>query len=99
MISLVAACGGLLFGFDTAVISGVLPFLETKFTLNEWMSGWVVSILTIGCILGVVIAGTIADKYGRKKVLYTGALLFLISALGTAFSGNIFIFGNDFKQP
>jgi SP family arabinose:H+ symporter-like MFS transporter len=92
LISLVAACGGLLFGFDTAVISGVLPFLQAKFELDEWMSGWVVSILTAGCILGVLVAGTIADKYGRKKVLYSGALMFLLSAAGTAFSDTIIVF-------
>jgi sugar porter (SP) family MFS transporter len=89
---LVAACGGLLFGFDTAVISGVLPVLQTHFGLNELMSGWVVSILTVGCIIGVVFAGSFADKYGRKKLLYIAALLFIVSAIGTALSPTIFIF-------
>jgi MFS family permease len=92
LISSVAACGGLLFGFDTAVISGVLPFLRTTFSLGEWMSGWIVSILTIGCIAGVLIAGKVADRYGRKTVLYAGALLFLLSAVCTALAGNITIF-------
>jgi sugar porter (SP) family MFS transporter len=92
LISLVAACGGLLFGFDTAVISGVLPILKAHFGLNELMSGWVVSILTVGCITGVIFAGSLADKYGRKKLLYIAALLFIVSATGTALSSNIFIF-------
>ncbi|KAA6345015.1 D-xylose-proton symporter [termite gut metagenome] len=92
LISLVAACGGLLFGFDTAVISGVLPLLKTHFGFGELMSGWVVSILTIGCIIGVIFAGSLADKYGRKKLLYIASLLFMASAIGTAFSMNIYIF-------
>jgi sugar porter (SP) family MFS transporter len=92
LISLVAACGGLLFGFDTAVISGVLPILQTHFGLNELMSGWVVSILTVGCIIGVIFAGGLADKYGRKKLLSIASLLFIVSAVGTALSPSIFIF-------
>ncbi|MDR1782978.1 MAG: sugar porter family MFS transporter [Dysgonamonadaceae bacterium] len=92
LISLIAACGGLLFGFDTAVISGVLPFLQDHFNLDEWLSGWVVSILTVGCIFGVLVAGAIADKFGRKKVLFAGSLLFLLSAIGTALANNIVIF-------
>jgi sugar porter (SP) family MFS transporter len=92
LISLVAACGGLLFGFDTAVISGVLPLLKAHFGFGELMSGWVVSILTIGCIIGVIFAGSLADKYGRKKLLYIASLLFMASAIGTAFSMNIYFF-------
>jgi sugar porter (SP) family MFS transporter len=92
LISLVAACGGLLFGFDTAVISGVLPILQTHFGLNKLMSGWVVSILTVGCIIGVVFAGSLADKYGRKKLLYIASLMFIVSAVGTSLSSNIFVF-------
>ncbi|KAA6300845.1 MAG: D-xylose-proton symporter [Candidatus Ordinivivax streblomastigis] len=92
LISLVAACGGLLFGFDTAVISGVLPLLKAHFGFDELTSGWIVSILTIGCIIGVIFAGSLADKYGRKKLLYIASLLFLLSALGTASSANIYIF-------
>jgi sugar porter (SP) family MFS transporter len=92
LISLVAACGGLLFGFDTAVISGVLPILQAHFGLSELMSGWVVSILTIGCIIGVFISGSLADKYGRKKLLYIASLLFIVSAVGTALSPTILIF-------
>ncbi|GHT16017.1 hypothetical protein AGMMS4956_17350 [Bacteroidia bacterium] len=92
LISMVAACGGLLFGFDTAVISGVLPILQMHFGLNELMSGWVVSILTIGCIIGVIAAGRLVDKYGRKKLLYIASLMFIVSAVGTALSANILVF-------
>ncbi|MDR3267672.1 MAG: sugar porter family MFS transporter [Tannerella sp.] len=92
LISLVAACGGLLFGFDTAVISGVLPILKTHFKFDELMSGWVVSVLTAGCIVGVAFAGRLSDRYGRKNLLYLASLLFLASAGGTALSFNIYVF-------
>ncbi len=92
LISLIAALGGLLFGFDTAVISGVVPYIETYFDLSSTQIGWVVSSLILGCIVGVLIAGAPSDKYGRKKVLSTAALLFVISAFGTALSKEISTF-------
>ena len=92
LISLIAALGGLLFGFDTAVISGVIPYIETYFDLSSTQIGWVVSSLILGCIVGVLIAGAPSDKYGRKKILATAALLFVISAFGTALSKEISTF-------
>ncbi len=92
LISMVAACGGLLFGFDTGVISGVLPFLKAHFALNDLMSGWIVSILTIGCVIGVMFSGNLADKYGRKNMLYMASFLFLVSVIGEATAQNIIIF-------
>ncbi len=92
LISIVAALGGLLFGFDTAVISGVVPFIEKQFVLSGTEIGWVVSSLILGCIVGVLLAGAPADKYGRKKVLSTAALLFVVSAIGTAAANSILVF-------
>lgn len=92
LISIVAALGGLLFGFDTAVISGVIPFIEKQFSLSGTEIGWVVSSLILGCIVGVALSGAPTDKYGRKKVLSTAALLFAISAIGTAMSNTILVF-------
>lgn len=92
LISIVAALGGLLFGFDTAVISGVVPFIEKQFSLSGTEIGWVVSSLILGCIVGVILSGAPADKYGRKKVLSAAALLFVISSIGTAAANSIFIF-------
>lgn len=83
-ISLVAALGGLLFGYDTGVISGTIGLLETRFLLNPSMVGWVASCALIGCIFGAAIAGTLNDYLGRRKVLLISAVLFLTSALGTA---------------
>ena len=68
-LAMVAALGGLLFGYDTAVISGAIGFLQTRFGLDAVMKGWAASSALIGCILGASIAGTVSDRLGRKKVL------------------------------
>ena len=86
LISVVAALGGLLFGFDTAVISGTINFIQPYFGLSEAGLGWTVSSLLFGCIAGVFIAGKAGDHYGRKKVLMAAAFLFFISAVGSASS-------------
>lgn len=84
LISLVAACGGLLFGFDTAVISGVTPFIKPYFDLSDAGLGLAVSSVIAGCIAGTQLAGKPGDVLGRKKTLLMTALLFIISAVGTA---------------
>jgi len=92
MISVVAALGGLLFGFDTAVISGTINFIQPYFGLSEAELGWTVSSLLFGCIAGVFLAGKAGDHYGRKKVLMLAALLFFISAIGSASAQALFYF-------
>lgn len=88
-----AALGGLLFGYDTAVIAGAIGFLKIKYELNPTMEGWVASCALIGCIIGAMFSGTLSDKIGRKKVLMICALLFGISSVGTGMSDlNGFIF-------
>lgn len=84
LITGVATLGGLLFGFDIAVISGVLPFVKVKFELGSATEGWFVSSALLGCILGVAIAGNLSDRLGRKRMLQAAALLFLVSAAATA---------------
>lgn len=85
LISLVAACGGLLFGYDWVVIGGAKPFYEAYFHVtNASLSGWAMSSALLGCMLGAFITGTVSDKYGRKRPLILAAILFVISALGTA---------------
>lgn len=78
----IAAIGGFLFGFDMAVISGVLPLMQQQFTLTSAQEGWLVSSALIGCIIGVAASGVLSDRLGRKKLLFAAAFLFLISALG-----------------
>jgi len=92
LISIVGALGGLLFGFDTAVISGTLNFIQPYFGLTEAGLGWTVSSLLFGCIAGVFVAGKAGDRYGRKKILMLAAMLFFISAIGSATSHSLSFF-------
>ncbi|WDF76605.1 sugar porter family MFS transporter [Mucilaginibacter sp. KACC 22773] len=85
-ITLVATLGGLLFGFDMAVISGVLPFVKSQFSLSAATEGWFVSSALVGCIIGVSFSGDLSDRIGRKKMLMLAAILFLLSAIGSALS-------------
>jgi MFS transporter, SP family, arabinose:H+ symporter len=92
LISSIAALGGLLFGFDTAVISGTTPFIKPYFRLDDIWLGWTVSSLLFGCIIGVISAGKPSDRFGRKKTLMVAALLFVISAFGSAVASRLSIF-------
>jgi sugar porter (SP) family MFS transporter len=85
-ISFISALGGYLFGFDFAVISGALPFLRTQFVLTPLWEGFLTGSLALGCIVGCLMAGNIADKYGRKPGLMIAALIFAVSSIGIAFS-------------
>lgn len=88
-ISLAAALGGFLFGFDTAVISGTIGFVKTEFALSAMLEGWFVSSALVGCVLGVSVAGVLSDRYGRKKVLLLSAALFFLSAVGCMLAGEM----------
>lgn len=94
MISLIVALGGFLLGFDSAVISGATPFYRETFGLNSgsMLIGFSVSSLILGAILGNIIAGSLADRFGRRKILMVTAMLFTISAIATAFSFDIVSF-------
>jgi len=85
-ICLTAAIGGLLFGFDTAVISGTIGFVKTQFALNSSEEGWFVSSGLLGCIIGVIVSGFLSDRIGRKKVMIISGFMFLASGLGCAFA-------------
>ncbi len=94
LITLVATLGGLLFGYDTAVISGAEGALEAFFidelNLSSFIHGATVSSALIGCIIGGLISGLLATNIGRKKSLIVAAILFLVSALGSAFPEFLF---------
>jgi len=84
LVCFVASLGGVLFGYDTAVISGTFSFVELHFGLDKIEVGWFASSALVGAIIGALSAGSISDKYGRKPVLIVAAILFFISALGSA---------------
>ncbi len=83
-ICLVATLGGLLFGYDTAVIAGAVKFLRDFFTLTDLQLGWAAASALLGCAVGAALAGICNDWLGRKKVLVVCAVLFIISAIGSA---------------
>lgn len=83
-ISMVAALGGLLFGYDTAVISGAIGSIKARFELSPALEGWAASSAIWGCVVGVAAAGFLADRFGRKKILLLSAVLFAISSIGSA---------------
>ncbi len=92
LVSIVAAVGGLLFGYDTSVISGAIGFMQTKFHLNNAMQGWVVSCLLIGAIVGAGFAGVLSDRLGRKKMLVVAGLLFTLGSIISAIAPTIHLF-------
>ena len=87
-LAVVAAIGGILFGYDTAVISGTTEVVKMQFGLTTGGEGWYVGCALIGSILGVLIAGMLSDFLGRKKTMLISALLFSISAIGCALSAD-----------
>jgi SP family arabinose:H+ symporter-like MFS transporter len=92
LLSTIAAISGFLFGFDTAVINGVLLFFRRQFALTNLETEIAASSLLLGCLIGAASASLLGDRYGRKKSLILAALLFAISALGSAVSNSVGVF-------
>jgi MFS transporter, SP family, sugar:H+ symporter len=92
-IASVAALGGLLFGYDSAVINGAVSAVEAHFQISKFVTGVAVAAALIGAAAGALIAGRLADKIGRLSVMKIAALLFLISAFGTGLAANVWMFG------
>lgn len=82
------AIGGLLFGFDTAVISGAISLLKLQYSLSAAMEGWLVSSGLLGCIIGVFVTGILSDRIGRKKTIMLAGIMFLLSGIGCAFGSS-----------
>ena len=91
-ICLIATMGGLMFGFDVAIISGAVPFIQPYFGWNELQLGWGVSSLLLGAIAGAFGSGVLSDMYGRKKVLIVVALFFAVSCTFTALATSSIVF-------
>lgn len=83
-VCLTAALGGLLFGFDTAVISGAINLIKSQFSLNATLEGWLVSSGLAGCIVGVICTGFLSDNIGRKKTMIIAGVMFFLSGVGCA---------------
>jgi SP family xylose:H+ symportor-like MFS transporter len=92
LITSVAALGGLLFGYDTAVISGAIRLLRDHFTLSAAATGWAASSALAGCVLGAAAAGKGSDRYGRHRMLFLSGICFLFSAVGTALASTFTAF-------
>ena len=93
LISVVAALGGLLFGWDWVVVGGAKPFFERYFHLtNAAQSGWANSCALIGCLAGALMAGAMSDKFGRKRLLILSACLFAVTSIGNALASTFGVF-------
>lgn len=92
MVASVAAISGFLFGFDTAVINGALVFLRRQFALNNFLTEIAASSLLLGCLIGAASAGVFSDRLGRRRSLMGAALLFTVSAIGSAAANNLTVF-------
>lgn len=90
--SIIVALGGFLFGFDTAVISGVEKQIQTLFDLSAFQHGFTIASALIGTVIGALISGKPADKYGRKPILFIIAGLYVITAVGSALSNDVITF-------
>jgi sugar porter (SP) family MFS transporter len=93
LISIVAAMGGLLFGWDWVVIGGAKPFFQRYFELtSEAQIGWANSCALIGCLFGSLAAGVMSDKLGRKRLLILAAVIFAVTSLGNALANSFSVF-------
>ena len=89
LISLVAAMGGLLFGYDWVVIGGAKPFFEPFFSLTrESLRGWANSCALLGCLAGAILSGAMSDRFGRRRLLIAAALLFALSSVLTGWASS-----------
>ena len=93
-ICAVSAMGGLLFGYDWVVIGGAKPFYELYFSISDspLMQGVAMSTALVGCLIGAMVAGSAADKYGRKPLLMLSAVLFTVSAIATGLFNDFTLF-------
>ncbi len=88
-LAVAAAVGGFLFGFDSSVINGAVDSIGSDFGLNDVVTGFVVAIALLGCAVGAMTAGALADKWGRLRVMFIGAIMFFVSSLGAGLAFSV----------
>lgn len=89
-LSVAAAVGGFLFGFDSSVINGAVDSIQgTYMPGNDVLTGFVVAVALLGCAVGAMLAGTLSDRWGRLRVMFLGAILFFVSSIGTALTFSV----------
>ena len=91
VVASVAALGGLLFGYDTGVISGALLFIKTDFQLNAFLEGFIVSSLLLGAMVGAGVSGALSDRLGRRTIILVAAAIFAVGALGAGLAPNVWV--------
>jgi MFS family permease len=89
IVASIAALGGLLFGFDTGVISGALLFIRQDFHLNAFTEGFIVSSLLLGAMVGAGVSGALSDRLGRRTIILVAAVIFAVGAIGAALSPSV----------
>ncbi|AZS37362.1 D-xylose-proton symporter [Microbacterium lemovicicum] len=88
-LSVAAAVGGFLFGFDSSVINGAVDSIEGNFELNPVITGFVVAVALLGCAVGAIIAGSLSDRWGRLRVMFLGAIMFFVSSIGSGLTFSV----------
>lgn len=89
LIAIIAATGGLLFGFDTGVISGALPFLKSYWLLSDSNLEWITTTVLVGAVVGAIASGRLSDYLGRKRMIIANAVVFAIGAVGCAYANSL----------
>src|SRR5215471_2238633 len=91
MIVGIAALGGLLFGYDTGIISGALLFIRTEFSLSPTMQGLLAGIVLVGAATGAAVAGALSDRFGRRWVIFGTGLIFILGSLVAALAPSLWL--------
>src|SRR5215208_6335519 len=91
VVASVAALGGLLFGYDTGIISGALLFIGKDFDLNAFLEGFIVSSLLLGAVVGAGVSGALSDRLGRRTIILVAATIFAIGAIGAGLSPSVWV--------
>ena len=91
MVASIAALGGLLFGYDTGVISGALLFIGEDFELNPFLQGFIVSSLLLGAVVGAGVSGALSDRLGRRTIILLAATIFAVGAIGAGLAPSVWV--------